>query len=99
MVRFGPAGNDIKFYADGNKSSVDAPHWLAGLGLDAYEISFGRGIRMTDKTAEIIGRQAETYHLKISVHAPYYINLANGVNTQGYPARGGTPGLFPALCY
>ena len=77
MVRFGPAGNDIKFYADGNKSSVDAPHWLAGLGLDAYEISFGRGIRMTDKTAEIIGRQAETYHVKISVHAPYYINLAN----------------------
>lgn len=31
--------------------------------------------------------------------AAYYINLANGVNTQGYPARGGTPGLFPALCY
>ena len=72
MVRFGPAGNDLKFYSDGNKSSVDAPRWLASMGLDAYEISFGRGIRMTDKTAEVIGRQAEQ-----SVHAPYYINLAN----------------------
>ena len=77
MVYFGPAGNDAKFYADGNKSSVDAPRWLAGLGLNAYEISFGRGIRMTDKTAEIIGKQAATYGVKISVHAPYYINLAN----------------------
>ena len=77
MVYFGPAGNDVKFYADGNKSSVDAPRWLASIGLNAYEISFGRGIRMTEKTAEIIGHQAETYGVKISVHAPYYINLAN----------------------
>ena len=77
MVRFGPAGNDVKFYADGNKSSVDAPRWLSEMGLNAYEISFGRGIRMTDKTAEVIGKQAEIYDVKISVHAPYYINLAN----------------------
>jgi len=77
MVRFGPSGNDIKFYADGNKSSVDAPRWLSAMGLHAYEISFGRGIRMTDKTAEIIGREAAKYDVKISVHAPYYINLAN----------------------
>ncbi len=77
MVRFGPAGNDVKFYADGNSSSVDAPRWLATMGLNAYEISFGRGIRMTDKTAEVIGNQAVNYDVKISVHAPYYINLAN----------------------
>ena len=77
MVLFGPAGNDVKFYADGNKSSVDAPRWLASIGLSAYEISFGRGIRMTEKTAEIIGHQAATHGVKISVHAPYYINLAN----------------------
>ena len=77
MVLFGPAGNDVKFYADGNKSSVDAPRWLSGLELTAYEISFGRGIRMTDKTAEIIGHQAKQNNVMISVHAPYYINLAN----------------------
>ncbi|MCQ2564526.1 MAG: TIM barrel protein [Clostridia bacterium] len=77
MVRFGPAGNDVKFYAEGNQSSVDAPRWLAGIGLNAYEISFGRGIRMTDKTAQIIGKQAELYDVRISVHAPYYINLGS----------------------
>ncbi|MDR1917704.1 MAG: TIM barrel protein [Christensenellaceae bacterium] len=77
MIRFGPSGNDEKFYADGNKSSVDAPRWLAGLELSAYEISFGLGIRMTDKTAQIIGEQAKKYGIQISVHAPYYINLAN----------------------
>ena len=77
MVRFGPAGNDVKFYADGNQSSVDAPRWLAGLELGAYEISFGRGVRMTDKTAQVIGKQAAEHNVQISVHAPYYINLAN----------------------
>jgi deoxyribonuclease-4 len=77
MVKFGPSGNDKKFYADGNKSSVDAPHWLADMGLSAYEISFGLGIRMTDKTAQIIGEQAKKHSIEISVHAPYYINLAN----------------------
>ena len=82
MVRFGPAGNDVKFYADGNQSSVDAPRWLAGMGLNAYEISFGRGVRMTDKTAQVIGKQAAAYDVKISVHAPYYINLANVANLE-----------------
>ncbi len=77
MVKFGPSGNDEKFYADGNKSSLDAPRWLNGIGLDAYEISFGRGIRMTEKTASIIGEQAKKHGVQISVHAPYYINLAN----------------------
>ena len=82
MVRFGPAGNDVKFYTEGNQSSVDAPHWLAGIGLNAYEISFGRGTRMTDKTAQVIGAQAEKHGVRISVHAPYYINLANPANLE-----------------
>ncbi len=82
MVLFGPSGNDEKFYADGNQSSVDAPRWLSKLGLSAYEISFGRGIRMTDKTAQIIGAQAAAHNIRISVHAPYYINLANLANLE-----------------
>ena len=77
MVYIGPAGNDVKFYADGNQSSVDAPRWLQSIGLNAYEISFGRGIRMTEKTAQVIGKQAADHQVRISVHAPYYINLAN----------------------
>jgi len=76
-VRFGPAGNDELFYEQGHKSSVHAPKWLHDMGLDALELSFGHGTRMTDKTAEQIGEEAKKYDIKISVHAPYFINLAN----------------------
>jgi deoxyribonuclease-4 len=76
-LRIGPSGNDEEFYKDGGKSSLDAPKWLYNLGLNAYEISFGLGVRMTDKTAKLIGEQAKQYGISVSVHAPYYINLAN----------------------
>lgn len=42
-MRFGPAGNAERFYAEGFKASVQAPEWLAAQGLTAYEYSFGRG--------------------------------------------------------
>jgi deoxyribonuclease-4 len=77
MIRFGPSGNDDLFYAEGHKSSVEAPKWLAEKGLSAYEISFGRGVRMTDKTAKIIGDKAREFGIQVSLHAPYFINLAS----------------------
>ena len=75
-VRFGPSGNDVLFWQQGYKSSVQAPEWLAKMGLDAFEINFGRGLRMTDKTAQEIGEKAREHDVKISAHAPYFINLA-----------------------
>lgn len=36
-ARFGPAGNAESFATAGFKKSEDAPAWLAGLGLTAYE--------------------------------------------------------------
>jgi len=77
MIRFGPSGNDVLFYAEGKKTSVQAPAWLASLGLTAYEVNFGRGIKMGDKMAEELGEQARKHNISVSVHAPYYINLAN----------------------
>lgn len=78
MVRFGPAGNGKKFYEDGNKRSVDAPKWLREvMGLSAYEYSFGRGMNIKDETAAEIGAEAKKYDIKMSVHAPYFINFAN----------------------
>ncbi len=76
-MRFGPAGNGNLFYETGHKASVQAPKWLKENGLTAYEIPFGRGVRMSQKTAEKIGEEAETYNIAMSVHAPYFINLAN----------------------
>ena len=77
MIRFGPSGNSTRFYDEGHVSSVDAPKWLAEQGLNAYEYSFGRGINISDEKANAIGELGKAFDVAISVHAPYYINLAN----------------------
>ena len=77
MIRFGPSGNSARFYDEGHVSSMDAPKWLAEQGLNAYEYSFGRGINISNEKAAAIGELGKTFDVAISVHAPYYINLAN----------------------
>ena len=77
MIRFGPSGNDKKFYEAGNKSTLQAPRWVADMGLNAYEYSFGRGINIGDEKAAAIAEEAKKHDVAISVHAPYYINFAN----------------------
>lgn len=77
MIRFGPSGNSKRFYDEGHTSSIDAPKWLADQGLNAYEYSFGRGINISNEKAATIGELSKTFDVAISVHAPYYINLAN----------------------
>ena len=76
-TRFGPSGNDVMFYEQGNKSSTQAPAWLKELGLDAFEINFGRGIKMGGAMAQKLGDEARKNDIELSVHAPYYINLAS----------------------
>lgn len=77
IIRFGPSGNSEIFYEAGNKTSIQAPAWLKSVGLNAYEISFGRGFRMKSEMASLIGEEAEKNGVLVSLHAPYYINLAN----------------------
>ena len=77
MIRFGPSGNSKIFYDEGNKSSIQAPAWLKTKGLSAYEYSFGRGYNMTRETAIKLGEEGKKNNIMISVHAPFYINLAN----------------------
>lgn len=75
-LRFGSAGNPDAFYEAGLKSSWQMPAWLAEQGLSAYEYSAGRGVRLTADTAQKIGEQAVKYDIAMSIHAPYFINLA-----------------------
>lgn len=77
MIKFGPAGNDKQFYADGHKSTVEAPLWLKNMGLNAFEYSFGKGILLKDETAMEIANAMKQNNISISVHAPYFINFAN----------------------
>ena len=77
MIRFGPSGNSTRFYDEGHTASTDAPKWLADQGLNAYEYSFGRGVNISREKAVAIGELGKAFGVEISVHAPYYINLAN----------------------
>ena len=71
---FGPAGNAENFPY---KSSADAPRWLRELGLDCYEYQCGKGIHVGEATARKVGLAAAEQGITLSLHAPYFINLAN----------------------
>jgi len=75
-ARFGTAGNGESFYAAGHKSSLEAPAWLRGLGLSAYEYQCVRGVNISERTARALGERASENGIALSIHAPYYINLA-----------------------
>ena len=77
MVKFGPSGNSKIFYDAGYKTSSDAPKFLKSIGLECYEYSFGRGFTMGMDKAKLLGEEAIKNDILVSVHAPYYINLAN----------------------
>lgn len=77
QIAFGPSGNSDSFYDQGYKSSLDMPRWLHAMGLNAYEYSCTHGVRIKEKTARAIGEQARRYNIQMSLHAPYYINLAS----------------------
>lgn len=80
MILFGPSGNSDSFYEQGYKSSVDMPAWLSKIGLDAYEYSCSRGVRISWDMAGKLRGEARKYNIILSVHAPYYINLASEDN-------------------
>jgi deoxyribonuclease IV len=77
MLLFGPSGNSQLFYQQGYKSSLQMPAWLKAMDLDAYEYSCTRGIRVGPETAQKLGAIAKEHNIKLSVHAPYFINLAS----------------------
>ncbi len=77
MIRFGPSGNSDSFYEEGFKSSVQMPAWLASKGLNAYEYSCTKGVKVGEATAREIGQKAESNNIFVSIHAPYYINMSS----------------------
>ena len=77
MIKFGPAGSCDRFYAEGYKSSDQAPAWIAAQGLDAYEYAAGHGVSLREATARKIGDAAKEAGIAVSIHAPYYINCGN----------------------
>ncbi len=77
MIHFGPAGNCETFYAQGYKNTIQIPEFLHTLGLNAYEIQCGRGVRLNQPSAATLGESAKKYGISLSVHAPYYISMSS----------------------
>ena len=77
MIRFGPSGSSERFSAQGYSHTEQSAKFVRDLGLDCFEYSFGRGVRMSEAKAISIGEAFAAQGVEISVHAPYYINFAN----------------------
>ena len=77
VALFGPSGHDEQFAKDGLTATLQMPQWLRDKGLDLFEYSFGKGVRISEATAEAIGDEADKFGIEISVHAPYFINFAS----------------------
>lgn len=77
MIKFGVAGNSKSFYDEGYTQTLEAGKWCKDRGIDVFEYSFGRGITLNEKTAVAIGNRFKEEGVELTVHAPYYINLAN----------------------
>lgn len=70
MIRIGPAGSE----GLGNLKGVRK---VARMKLDCMEVAFTYGVRMSVPDARQIGALAKEKGIVLSVHAPYYINLAS----------------------
>ncbi len=77
MIKFGPSGNSDAFALAGNVHTEQSAQWVKNAGLDCFEYSFGRGVRITDEKARSIKSAFDAAGVEISVHAPYYVNFAN----------------------
>ncbi len=72
-LRFGPAGKPLGFRGPMEK----VPEYLASIGLDALEYEAVRGVRISEEKARRLGEAAREHDIVLSMHAPYYINLAS----------------------
>jgi len=59
------------------KSTLSGLERLHELGLNCMEIEFVRGVNMGQELAEQVGKLAKKLKIRLSIHAPYYINLTS----------------------
>lgn len=76
MIRFGPGGN-CEWFKENHKTSDQMPAFLKEIGLTAYEVECGRGVRMNDTVAKKLKEEAERCGIALSIHAPYYISMSS----------------------
>ena len=76
FATFGPGGNSDSFYAEGHKSTAEAPAWVKSKGLDAYEYEAGNGLTAGEASLRKVGEEAKKHGILMSLHTPYFISLS-----------------------
>ena len=71
-IWLGPAGIPSQCKGGGSVGGIKCCNEL---GLNAMEIEFVRGVNMSLVLAKECGEAAKKFDVRLSVHAPYYINL------------------------
>ena len=71
-IYLGPAGIP---HAAKKRNTIEGIKTVKELGLNAMEVEFVQGVKMSPETAEEAGRVAKELGVRLSVHAPYFINL------------------------
>ena len=69
---FGTAG--VPHTAE-TRTTIDGIRRIAELGLGCMEIEFVQGVRMGEDGARLVAEVAREHGIKLSAHAPYYINM------------------------
>jgi len=70
---FGPAGKPLSLKTS---DILRAPGFIRELGLNAMEYEAVRGVNIEDEKARLLGIEARKHNVRLSLHAPYFINLA-----------------------
>lgn len=71
-LAFGTAGVPVSSPRSDTLSGIRR---IRELGLDAMEIEFVQGVRMSPETAEKVRQVAFECNVRLMIHAPYYVNL------------------------
>lgn len=75
MITFGPGGNSESFGK--RKFPEQLPEYLASMGLNGYEIECGRGVRIAEKTYNLLPDIAKENNIYVTLHTPYFISLSS----------------------
>ena len=73
-IKIGTSG--IPISTKGN-STIDGVKRISELNLNALECSFTHGIHMSLETAKQVGKVAKDLEVELSIHVPYFVNLAS----------------------
>ncbi|WP_248547395.1 TIM barrel protein [Metallosphaera sedula] len=73
-IFLGPAGIPL---STRGKGSIEGVKRVKELGLNAMEVEFVQGVKMSVDTAKELGSVAQELGVRLSVHAPYFINLCS----------------------